>query len=141
MRRSLGLEIGTAEVRWVELEEERGRKAVRSSGAAAQDGGGERAAGETLRSLAAQRRWRGREVVVSLPRSAVTLRWITLPQASREETAGMVELEAVQSLPFSTEEAAWDFVSFAAPDGRQEVLMVAARRPLVQSLRRQVEAA
>src|SRR5437763_16702118 len=102
MRRSLGLEIGTTDVRWVELEEERGRISVRASGTAALAGSGERAASDTLRALAAERRWRGREVVVSLPRSAVTLRWITLPLASREETTGMVELEAVHSLPFQT---------------------------------------
>jgi Type IV pilus assembly protein PilM len=141
MRRSLGLEIGPAGVRWVELEEERGRSAVRSSGTAEAAGVGALAAGETLRALAAERRWRGREVVVSLPRSAVTLRWLFLPAAAREETAGMVELEAAQSLPFPMEEAAWDFMSFPAPDGRQEALVVAARRPLVLELRRQIEAA
>src|SRR5205823_13054 len=96
---------------------------------------------EALRALVAGRRWRGREVVVALPRSAVTLRWIPLPQASREETAGMVELEAMHSLPFQTEEAAWDYESFPLSEGRQEVLVVAARRQLVQDLRRQVEAA
>lgn len=141
MRRSLGLEIGAAGVRWVELDEERGRVAVRSSGTAALNGAGARTAGEALRSLAAEQRWRAREVVVSLPRSAVTLRWVSLPGAPRAETAGMVELEAMQSLPFPTEEAAWDFVSFPAPEGRQDVLMVAARRHLVQEMRRQVEAA
>jgi len=141
MRRSLGLEIGPTGVRWVELEEERGRSAVRSSGTAEAAGVGALAAGETLRALAAERRWRGREVVVSLPRSAVTLRWLFLPAAAREETAGMVELEAAQSLPFAMEDAAWDFVSFSAPESRQEVLVVAARRPLVQELRRQIEAA
>jgi Tfp pilus assembly protein PilN len=140
MRRSLGLEIGPTGVRWVELEEDRGRSAVRSSGTAVLDGTFERAAGETLRALAAERHWRGREVVVSLPRSAVTLRWVSLPAAAREETAGMVELEAAQSLPFPIEEAAWDFLSFPAPGGRQEVLVVAARRSLVQELRRQIEA-
>jgi Tfp pilus assembly protein PilN len=158
MRRSLGLEMGAAGhprsgwMRWVELEEERGRITVRASGSATTDGAGERAVGEALRALAAERRWSrpsdrwrggnsGREVVVSLPRSAVTLRWVTLPMAPREETHGMVELEAVQSLPFLTEESAWDFVSFPASEGRQEALMVAARRSLVAELRRQVETA
>src|SRR5205823_3548446 len=142
MRRSLGLDIGTAgrSLRWVELEEERGRIHVRASGTTALDHTA-RAVGEALKALTSERRWKGREVIVSLPRSAVTLRWLALPQAPRDETAGMVELEGVQSLPFPTEDAAWDFVSFPLPDGRQEVLMVAARRQLVQELRRQVEAA
>src|SRR2546425_12165080 len=96
MRRSLGLEIGPAGIRWVELEEERGRNAVRASGTALLDGAGERAGGETLRALVAARRWRGREVGGSLPRAAVTLRWVTLPLAPRDETAGMGGPEAVQ---------------------------------------------
>ncbi len=60
MRRSLGLEIGTAEMRWVELEEERGRIAVHSSGTAALEGRGGRAGSEALKTLAAERRWRNR---------------------------------------------------------------------------------
>src|SRR5579864_3954559 len=127
MRRSLGIEMGPAGIRWVELEEERGQIAVRDSGVVTPEGAGDRATSDALRALAVTRRWShplnrwrrggaGREVVVSLPRAAVTLRWVTLPRPegarAREETAGMVELEGVQSLPFPTEDAAWDFVSF-----------------------------
>ena len=50
-------------------------------------------------------------VVMALPRTAVTLTWLTLPAASRDDLAGMIELEAAQTLPFSVEEAAWDFAS------------------------------
>ena len=69
MRRSLGLDIGTAghSLRWVELEEERGRLHVRSSGTAALDHTA-RAAGEAMKALTSERRWKGREVIVSLPR-------------------------------------------------------------------------
>src|SRR5687768_16845250 len=104
MRRSLGLEIGTAGslrggcIRWVELDEERGRMTVRSSGTLPLPGTGAGAVTEAVRSLAGQHRWRGREVVVALPRAEVAQRWLTLPAAPREDTAGMVELEAAHSL-------------------------------------------
>src|SRR5205823_2157546 len=83
----------------------------------------------------------GREVVMALPRTAVTLTWMTLPAASRDDLAGMVELEAAQTLPFSVDEAAWDFAASPALDGSQPVLLVAARRQLVEDRRRMVEAA
>src|SRR5262245_4194787 len=124
MRRSLGLEIGAAEMRWVELEEERGRMTVRSSGTLPLPGTGEGAVTEAVRSLVAQHRWKGREVVVSLPRSEATLRWLTVPAAPRDDTAGMVELEAGHSLPFSVEEAAWDFITFPTSNNQQDILLV-----------------
>jgi Tfp pilus assembly protein PilN len=125
----------------VELEEERGRMTVRSSGTLPLPGSGETAVTEAVRALAAQHRWKGREVVVSLPRAEAALRWLTLPASPREDTAGMVELEAAHSLPFPVEEAAWDFLSYPSDGGQQEVLLVAARRALVQQQRRSVEAA
>ena len=51
---------------------------------------------------------------MALPRTAVTLTWMTLPPASRDDLAGMVELEAAQMLPFAVEEAAWDFAASPA---------------------------
>jgi Tfp pilus assembly protein PilN len=141
MRRSLGLEIGSDALRWVELEEERGRLTVRSSGATGLPAAREERAAEALRALVSERRWRGREVTVALPREAVTLRWLSLPTASREETSGMVELEAAQSLPFPAEEAAWDFVATPGGGGRQDLLLVAARRALVRARREWVEGA
>src|SRR5689334_18580832 len=113
MRRSLGWDFGAGEARWVELVEEHGHPKVRASGtlehggslsAASSEANG--TATELLRGLAAQRRWRGRDVVMALPRTAVTLTWLTLPAASRDDLAGMVELEAAQSMPFPVEEAA-----------------------------------
>jgi type IV pilus assembly protein PilM len=141
MRRSLGLEIGAAALRWVELAEERGRTVIRDSGIVPLADAGERAVAEAVRALVAARRLRGREVVASVPRAAVTLRWLSLPAATRDETAGMVELEAGQSLPFPVEEAALDFAALPAADGRQQVLLAAARRGLVQERRRALEAA
>src|SRR5437870_5359478 len=118
MRRSLGWDYGAGEARWVELVEEHGHPKVRASGTLEHSGGlsgppveANGAATELLRGLVAQRRWRGREVVMALPRTAVTLTWITLPAASRDDLAGMVELEAAQTLPFAVEDAAWDFAA------------------------------
>jgi Tfp pilus assembly protein PilN len=141
MRRSLGLEIGAEALRWVELEEAHGRVTVHSSGVRVLSGSGANREAEALRGLVGEHRWRGREVVVALPREAVTLRWLMLPAASREETAGMVELEAAQALPFPADEAAWDFRSTARSDGRQDLLLVAARRAPVRERRELVEGA
>jgi Tfp pilus assembly protein PilN len=51
----------------------------------------------------------------------------------------MVELEASQTLPFPLEEAAWDFATGPGEDGSQALLLVAARRQLVEEQRRLVE--
>src|SRR5205085_2605691 len=96
---------------------------------------------EAVRTLAGGRRWRGCEVVVALPRAAATLRWLSLPAAPRDDTAGMIELEMAHALPFSVEEAAWDFVAWPGTEGRQDVLLVAARQEAVERRRRAVEAA
>jgi type IV pilus assembly protein PilM len=140
MRRSLGLDWGAGEARWVELVEERGHPTVRAFGTVevpSREGG----AIEALRTLVAQHRWRGREVVAAMDRSAVTLAWLTLPVAAREDLAAMVELEAAQTLPFPVEEAAWDFAAGPGSDGSQSVLLVAARRQFVEEKRRRLEAA
>lgn len=140
MRRSLGLDWGAGEARWVELVEERGHATVRAFGTVelpAREGG----AVEALRALVAQQRWRGREVVAALERSAVTLTWLGLPSAAREDLAAMVELEAAQTLPFPVEEAAWDFAAEPGRDGAQSVLLVAARRQFAEEKRRRLEAA
>jgi len=131
MRRSLGLEWSAGEARWVELVEERGHPAVRAFGSV-EGPSSEGGTAEALRSLVAENRWRGRDVVAALGRSAVTLTWLSLPAAAREDLAGMVELEAAQTLPFPVDEAAWDFAPGPGTDNAQPVLLVAARRQFVE---------
>lgn len=76
-------------------------------------------------------------VVVSLPRSQVTLRHLHLPTQDPEEIAGMVELQAPSQLPYSKDEIVFDHkVVRFMPDGSSEVLLALAHAGSVKRLLR-----
>jgi Tfp pilus assembly PilM family ATPase/Tfp pilus assembly protein PilN len=75
------------------------------------------------------------EVAAALPRRLVTLKYARLPHGDAEQIAGMVLFEAQQYIPFPLDEVVLDHqIVSDETDEMTTVMIVAARRPLVEDL-------
>lgn len=65
------------------------------------------------------------QLIVSIPRHKVTLRFIRIPSTNEKEIRNIVELQTLKELPFSKEEIVSDYVvSEVTSDGYAQVLIV-----------------
>ncbi|MFH1245467.1 MAG: pilus assembly protein PilM [Candidatus Omnitrophota bacterium] len=65
------------------------------------------------------------QLIVSIPRHKVTLRFIRIPSTNEKEIQSIVELQTLKELPFSKEEIVSDYmVSEVTGDGYSRVLIV-----------------
>jgi type IV pilus assembly protein PilM len=75
------------------------------------------------------------QVVATLPRRLVTLKYARLPHAEPEQIHGMVQFEAQQYIPFQLEDVVLDHQIVSEPtDELTTVMIVAAKRDLVEGL-------
>lgn len=79
-------------------------------------------------------------ITIGLPSSRLLLRVVDLPSADPAELPGMVELQADKLSPFPSEETAVSYELLATRESASRVLIVAAHRPMIERLRRAVEA-
>jgi Tfp pilus assembly protein PilN len=89
----------------------------------------------TLRAELDQRRLGIRSVALALPRTAVTVKPIDIPDVGGE-LREMVQFELERHLPFASDDASFDFVELPAPAGVPAV--EAARRVLIAAADRKV---
>lgn len=99
----------------------------------------------TLRAELDQRRLSVRTVALGLPRTAVTVKPIELPEVDGE-LRDMVQFELERHLPFASEDASFDFVPLPTEAGTaatgpaaRRVLIVAAERRVIDGTLRLVD--
>jgi Tfp pilus assembly protein PilN len=96
-----------------------------------------------LRAELESRSLRARTIAIGLPRAAVTVKPIELPEVAGE-VREMVRFELERHVPFPAEDAPFDFVPFepmsGAPSGRQVLILAAERRTVEGALRLVTEA-
>jgi Tfp pilus assembly protein PilN len=92
----------------------------------------------TLRAELDQRRMGIRGVALGLPRTAVTVKPIEIPDVGGE-LRDMVQFELERHLPFASEDASFDFIPLSSPsagpagaDASRRVLIAAADRKVVE---------
>src|SRR6266850_1770357 len=97
----------------------------------------------TLRAELDQRRLGVRNVALGLPRTAVTVKPIDIPDVGGE-LRDMVQFELERHLPFASDDASFDFIPLPssptpAADGSRRVLIAAADRKVVEGALRLAE--
>jgi type IV pilus assembly protein PilM len=98
---------------------------------------------DTIRSLVRQAGGRTRLVITAVPAPAVMVRRLVVPTAAGASLAAAVVREAAALIPDTLDQAVLDYQVLGPPraDGALEVLVVAARRDVVQSYTSAIRAA
>ena len=141
----LGIDIGTAAIKLVELKSDsKGLKVVTAFVSPVPPGlikGGKiedvPALAETLGRAIVNSRTQTKTIALAVPSSAVITRVVEMPgELSEDELEMQLLLEAEQYIPYSLEEVALDFTRLdVSADGQQtRVLLAASRKETVESL-------
>jgi hypothetical protein len=86
-----------------------------------------------LRSFVNKKGWRPRRrAFVALGARGVSLRRLTLPPAPREELQRLLRLQIESEFPLPPDELAWGWQLLGQNSGRQEVLVAAVKKEMLQ---------
>lgn len=143
-RRAIGLDIGSSQIKLMELEEDprTGRYRLVTFGMrslppeAIVDGAvmNSNVIVDAIRDLVQQHRVKVKDVVTSVSGNAVIIKRINLPLMSTDELEESIQWEAEQYIPFDINDVNIDvqILEGASEDpGQMEVLLVAARKELI----------
>lgn len=139
----IGLDIGSHSIKVMELKEGKGGQWKLSKfglhklpAEAIVDGAimNSAAVVEGIRDLVARHKIKAREVTTGISGHSVIIKKITLPMMSDEELTESIQWEAEQYIPFSVNDVNLDtqVISRAEETGQMEVLLVAAKKDIIQ---------
>lgn len=139
----LGLDIGSHSIKVMELKEGKGGswKLIKFGlhklpAEAIVDGAimNSAAVVEGIRDLIARHRIKTRDVCTSISGHSVIIKKITLPSMNEEELSESIQWEAEQYIPFSINDVNIDtqILSLSEDSGQMEVLLVAAKKDMIQ---------
>jgi type IV pilus assembly protein PilM len=142
-RQCIGLDIGSSAVKLVQLRVgRRGALALQNFGIeplppqAIVDGSimNHGAVVDAVKNLAARIHLRGKEVALAISGNSVIVKRITIPRMEGAALAEQMEWEVQQNIPFSRDDVSVDHVVLVeqTPEGQMEVLLVAAKREIVE---------
>jgi len=81
-------------------------------------------------------------VSYALPSQSVFTRYLSLPGSSAEDLNQIIGFEAQQNIPFPIDEVVWDYQALGQPvDGKLNVVLVAIKSDLLESINHAVETA
>ncbi len=136
-RKAIGLDIGAATVKVVELTSSRRglrlidfscREIERREGEEAKE-----ATSRTIKELFEEKKIKGERIISALPLSSVVVRNITFPFKEAEKIEKTIKFEAESYLPFPVEDAVIDFHITGEEKGRErEVLLVAVDKKKIR---------
>ena len=97
----------------------------------------------TLRQMLRENGVRGGRAVISVAGQSVFTRFVKLPAATPENIERMVGFEAQQNVPFPMSEVVWGYqlIGGASAKGEFEVVLVAIKSDIIESLAKAVDAA
>src|SRR4026207_2224289 len=97
---------------------------------------------KALQELLAEQRFSSREINVCAPGFHTFSKFVKLPPVDTSKVTQIIQYEAQQNVPFPLEEVVWDYqILGAAPTGELEVLLVAIKSDVVESLFRTADKA
>ncbi|MCS7338095.1 MAG: pilus assembly protein PilM [Verrucomicrobiae bacterium] len=97
---------------------------------------------KALQELLGELQGAPKEINICAPGSQVFSKFIKLPPVETGKVTKMIEFEAKQNVPFPLEEVVWDYQILGTTPGNElEVLIVAVRKDVVDSLFRVAEKA
>jgi type IV pilus assembly protein PilM len=97
---------------------------------------------KAIQELLGQKAYRSKSMNVSAPGFHVFSKFVKLPPVDSSKVTQIIQYEAQQNVPFPLEEVVWDYqIMGTLPGGEMEVLLVAIKADVVESLFRTAQAA
>jgi type IV pilus assembly protein PilM len=139
---AVGLDIGSATVKLVQLREKRGGYALQAFGTAPLppeaivDGAlmNSSAIVQAIQEVVAQHKLKSKEVAIGVRGHSVIIKKISLPRMTQEELDESIQWEAEQYIPFDVKDVNID-TQILTPDGdsagQMDVLLVAAKKDMI----------
>jgi len=139
---ALGLDIGSASVKLVQLKEKKGGYALLAFGTAPLppeaivDGALMNSAAivQAIQELVAQQKVKARDVAIGVRGHSVIIKKISLPRMTQEELDESIQWEAEQYIPFDVKDVNID-TQILTPEadaaGQMDVLLVAAKKDMI----------
>ncbi|NVB38280.1 type IV pilus assembly protein PilM [Pseudenhygromyxa sp. WMMC2535] len=150
-RQCIGLDIGSSSVKLVQVKLSRKGMSLQNFGieplptAAIIDGtiGDPNAVAEAIRNLAKRIHLRGKDVAFAVSGNSVIIRRLQIPAMEGAALAEQMEWEVRQNVPFARDEVIvdWEVLVERTPEGQMEVVLVAAKREVVEQYMQVVRAA
>ncbi len=137
-RGSIGLDIGSSDIKYVELFKNQNRFHIRDFGIVKMEGAADEA-GKALRKAAG--RLSSKDVSISISGPGTVVRYIELPRMNAEELKSSMKFEAEKYIPFDLKNVILDCqVLNELPQGKMRVLLAAAKRDLIKERVKTIEA-
>jgi type IV pilus assembly protein PilM len=97
---------------------------------------------KAVQELLGQKQYRAKSINVCAPGFHVFSKFVKLPPVDTSKVTQIIQYEAQQNVPFPLAEVVWDYqIMGTSPTGELEVLLVAIKSDVVESLFRTSEAA
>jgi type IV pilus assembly protein PilM len=150
-RACIGLDIGSSSIKLVQIKHGRKSKSLQNFGiepllpGAIVDGAitNPGAVVESIRSLTKRIHLRGKDVALAVSGNSVIIRRLQIPAMQGPALAEQMEWEVKQNIPYSRDEVIvdWEVLVPRTVDGQMEVVLVAAKREVVEQYVEAVKAA
>ena len=150
-RQCIGLDIGSSSIKLVQIKSSRKSMSLQNfgieplppgsivDGAIANPG----AVSEAIRNLAKRIHLRGKDIALAASANSVIIRRLQIPAMKGPALAEQMDWEVKQNIPFKRDEVIvdWEVLVESTPDGQMEVVLVAAKREIVEQYVEAVKAA
>jgi type IV pilus assembly protein PilM len=138
----IGLDIGSSSIKLVQIKASRKAKTLQNfgieplppgaiiDGAIANSG----AVAEAIRNLTKRIHLRGKDVAIAASGNSVIIRRLQIPAMEGPALAEQMEWEVKQNIPYARDEVIvdWEILVPRTPEGQMEVVLVAAKREIVE---------
>lgn len=94
-----------------------------------------------ISEVMAERQYAPGKAMVVAPGSQVFTKPIKFPKVDNSKVSQLIQYEAQQTIPFPIDEAVWDKKQLAGSDSEVEVLLVAVKQPVVETIGRVCDSA
>jgi type IV pilus assembly protein PilM len=141
-RQCIGLDIGSSSIKLVQVKPSRKSYTLQNFGieplppGAIVDGAISNLGGvsESIRNLAKRIHLRGKDVALAVSGNSVIIRRLQIPAMEGAALAEQMEWEVKQNVPYSRDEVIvdWEVLVPRTSDGQMEVVLVAAKREIVE---------
>jgi type IV pilus assembly protein PilM len=150
-RQCIGLDIGSSSIKLVQVKASRKSFSLQNfgieplppgaiiDGAIANHG----AVADSIRNLSKRIHLRGKDIALAVSGNSVIIRRLQIPAMQGPALAEQMEWEVKQNIPFARDEVIvdWEVVVPRTSDGQMEVVLVAAKREIVEQYVEAVKAA
>ncbi|PRQ04790.1 type IV pilus assembly protein PilM [Enhygromyxa salina] len=150
-RQCIGLDIGSSSVKLVQVKASRKSFSLQNFGieplppGAIVDGAiaNHGAVAESIRNLSKRIHLRGKDIALAVSGNSVIVRRLHIPAMQGPALAEQMEWEVKQNIPFARDEVIvdWEVLVPRTSDGQMEVVLVAAKREIVEQYFEAVKAA